>query len=138
MTLTLPSEYHPFRKGGVIPNPNYSGATPLEGTKALTKMFARLRHDRSLKDGLYKDERIYFKVNEPHKSGVPHMHILMFIPANRVERVKVAFRRLFSHKSNDIQSDIRNAASYVMKYINKTLPLSKREKLNAKERYLNA
>ena len=138
MTLTLTSEYHPYKKGGVIPNPNYNGSTPKEAVKELTKMFAKLRHDRALKDGLSKENRIYFRVNEPHKSGVPHTHILMFIPPERVERVKKAFKRLFDIRANDIQDDIQNSTAYVMKYINKTLPLSKQENLSEKDKYLNA
>lgn len=145
MTLTLPSEYHPYRtltrrgiSNKLIPNPNYNGTTPKDAVKVLTRMFAKLRHDRALKDGLSKDNRIYFRVNEPHKSGVPHTHILMFVPPHRVARVKKAFKRLFDTKANDIQDDIQNSTAYVMKYINKTLPLSKQDKLSEKDKYLNA
>ena len=145
MTLTLPSEYHKYktlsRRGiddKLISNPKYNRTTPKDAVKELTKMFARLRHDRALKDGLTKENRIYFRVNEPHKDGTPHTHILMFVPAERVERVKKAFKRLFDSRANDIQDDIQNSTSYVMKYINKTLPLSKKDKLSEKDKYLNA
>ena len=145
MTITLPSQYHKQKqlsrgknKNILIDNPKYNGTTPKESVKELTKMFARLRHDRALKDGLTKEDRIYFRVNEPTKSGTPHTHILMFVPVDRVERVKKAFKRLFDERANDIQDDIKNAASYVMKYINKTLPLSKAENLSEKDKYLNA
>lgn len=140
MTLTLPSEYHRFRVNKITKklelNPKYNDVTPREAVKRLTKMFAKLRQDRSLKE-LSKDERIYFRVNEPHKSGTPHTHILMFIPKDRIKRVVNAFKRLFNNRANDIKTKLRNAASYVMKYINKTLPLSKKEKLSNKEKYLN-
>ena len=49
--------------------------------------------------------------------------------------------RLFDQKGNDIRKideSIGNGVGYVMKYINKTLPLSKREALSEKEEYLNA
>lgn len=140
MTLTLPGEYHrmkqtKFRK--MIANPCYNGTSPAEAVKVLTKLFAKLRQDRSLKE-LSKEERIYYRVNEPHKDGTPHTHILMYIPADRVDRVIRAFNRLFDPSANDIQTDINDASAYVMKYINKTLPLSKKEKLSESERYLNA
>jgi len=96
-------------------------------------MLSKLRHHRSLKE-LSKNQRIFFRVNEPHKDGTSHTHILLFIPKNRIQRIKTAFNRLFDNKANDIQ----NAKAYVMKYINKTLPLSKKENLTKKERYLNA
>ena len=144
LTLTLPSEYHKYKtlqrngiKDKLVPNPKYNNIPAKDAVKILTKMFAKLRHDRSLKE-LSKEQRIYFRVNEPHKDGTPHTHILMFVPADRVERVKKAFKRLFFGPANDIQDDIENATSYVMKYINKTLPLSKQKNLSEKDKYLNA
>lgn len=141
MTLTLPSEFHKMKMDKktktLIPNPKYNHVTPKEAVKHLTKMFSRLRHDRSLKE-LSKDERIYFRVNEPHKNGTPHTHILLFVPKSSINRVVTAFKRLFDNRTNDIQTDIKNATSYIMKYINKTLPLSKKENLSTKEKYLNA
>lgn len=141
MTLTLPSEYHKMKMDkktkALIPNPKYNHVAPKEAVKHLTKMFSRLRHDRSLKQ-LTKDERIYFRVNEPHKNGTPHTHVLLFVPKSSIDRVVTAFKRLFDNKANDIQTDIKNATSYIMKYINKTLPLSKKENLSTKDKYLNA
>lgn len=141
MTLTLPSEFHKMKMDKktkvLIANPKYNHVTPKEAVKHLTKMFSRLRHDRSLKE-LTKDERIYFRVNEPHKNGTPHTHILLFVPKSSIDRVVTAFKRLFDNKANDIQTNIENATSYIMKYINKTLPLSKKENLSEKDKYLNA
>jgi len=140
MTITLPSEYHPFKqgsKGTLIKNPKYNGTRPSEALKVLTKRFAKLRNDRSLRN-ITKDERIYYRVNEPHKSGTPHTHILYYVPKDSVYKVMTAFKRLFPQQGNDIQNDINNSTAYIMKYINKTLPKSKAKKLTQKERYLNA
>jgi hypothetical protein len=141
MTLTLPSAYHKMKMdkktNTLISNSKYNFVTPKDAVKHLTKMFSRLRHDRSLKE-LTKDERIYFRVNEPHKNGTPHTHVLLFVPKSSIDRVVTAFKRLFDNKANDIQTNIENATSYIMKYINKTLPLSKKENLSKKDKYLNA
>jgi len=143
MTLTLPSEYHKYKttkRGKLIQNPKYNGIKPKESVKLLTKMFAKLRQDRSLKE-LKKEERIYFRVNEPHQDGTPHTHILMFIPSDRIKKVKSAYKRLFDIRANNIQvitNDINNSVAYVMKYVNKVLPLSKKKNLSIKEEYLNA
>ena len=141
MTITLPSEFHKMKTHRVtkelIYNPLYNGTTPREANKELTRMFARLRQDRGLKE-LTKEQRIYYRVNEPHKDGTPHTHILMFVPKDRIPRVVKAFNRLFFQKSNKIEINIRNASAYIMKYINKTLPLSKQSKLTEKEKYINA
>jgi hypothetical protein len=139
MTLTLPSRYHPFKlvNKKLLTNSHYDGTPPQEAVKALTQRFARLRNDRALRD-IPKAQRVYFRVNEPHKSGTPHTHILYFLPADKVERLVKAFKRLYPEKGNDIQTDLRDAVGYVMKYINKTLPKSKSKKLSRKDRYLNA
>lgn len=92
----------------MISNSKYNFVTPKDAVKHLTKMFSRLRHDRSLKE-LSKDERIYFRVNEPHKNGTPHTHVLLFVPKSSIDRVVTAFKRLFDNKANDIQTNIENA-----------------------------
>jgi hypothetical protein len=139
LTITLPSRYHPFKlvNKKLEDNPKYDGTPPREAVKALTRRFAKLRNDRALRI-IPKDERIYFRVNEPHQSGTPHTHILYYMPAQYVARFKKAFKRLFPEKGNDIQTDIRDGVGYVMKYINKTLPKSKSKKLSKRDRYLNA
>ena len=143
MTLTLPSEYHKYKttkNGTLTKNPKYNGLTPKDSVKVLTKYFARLRQDRSLKN-LSKEERIYFRVNEPHKDGTPHTHILMFLPKEAIPRVIRAYKRLYDDRANDIQiirDDINNSVAYVMKYVNKVLPLSKKKNLTQKEMFLNA
>lgn len=148
MTITLPSEYHSKKQtksGKLIDNPNYAGFTSKEGSKELTRLFAKLRQDRSLKE-LPKEQRAYFRAVEPHKDGTPHAHILLCIPKDRVDRVINAFARLYkenitSDSPNDIQKitdEIGSAVSYVMKYINKTLPMSKKENKTESDEYLNA
>jgi Bacteriophage replication gene A protein (GPA) len=144
MTLTLPSIYHKAKvtkSGKLVHNHNYAGLTECEGKKELTRMLARLRHDRSLKE-LAGNERMFFRITEPHKDGTPHTHILLFVPEDKIDRVISAFKRLFCQDSqaNDIQNitaDIQNAVGYVMKYINKTLPLSKKKGLTEKEECLH-
>lgn len=139
LTITLPSEFHKMktsRNGKLIRNPKYNGVEPKEAVKILTKMWAKLRQDRSLKE-LTKMQRMYYRVNEPHKDGTPHTHILLFIPKERIERIEKAFKHLYNQKSNKFEKNIRSATSYIMKYINKTLPMSKKE-ITKRDEYLNA
>jgi len=117
-------------------NPKYNGVDPKKAVKVLTKMWAKLRQDRSLKE-LSKMQRMYYRVNEPHKDGTPHTHILLFIPQERVLRVEKAFKHLFNPKTNKFETEIKSATSYIMKYINKTLPMSKKQ-LTLQDEYLNA
>ena len=139
LTMTLPSEFHRLKQtksGRLIKNPKYNGVEPKEAVKILTKMWSKLRHDRALKE-LTRSQRMYYKVNEPHKDGTPHTHILLFIPDDRIQRVEKAFNRLFNSKANKFVKDIINAKNYIMKYINKTLPKSK-EQITKDDEYLNA
>lgn len=138
LTMTLPSEFHEMKRSGakLIPNPKFNGTTPKEAVKVLTKQWAKLRQDRSLKE-LSKHQRMYYRVNEPHKDGTPHTHILLFIPKDRIDKVEAAFKRLFIQVGNKFEKNIRKASSYIMKYINKTIPLSK-EQTSESEHYLNA
>lgn len=140
LTITLPSAYHPGKQNEnkrIVANPYYEGYTPHEGSLHLTKMLKRLRDDRSYKL-IPKDQRHYFKVIEPHKDGTPHLHLLLFLPQEHKARITVAFKRLFPSKGNKIEDNLRNAGAYVMKYINKILPLSKKEKLSIQDQYMNA
>jgi hypothetical protein len=138
LTVTLPGEFHEMKQinGKLVPNPKYNGTTPKEAVKILTKQFAKLRQDRSLKE-LTKAQRMYYRVNEPHKDGTPHTHILLFIPKDRIDRVEVAFNRLFLQVGNKFEKNIKSASSYIMKYINKTLPMSK-EQISESDQFINA
>ncbi|QFR49863.1 replication endonuclease [Sulfurimonas lithotrophica] len=140
LTITLPSEFHKMKQDKktkqLIKNPKYNNIEPKEAVKVITKMWAKLRHDRSLKE-LSKNERMYYRVNEPHKDGTPHAHFLLFIPKDKIERVEKSFNRLYNPKTNKFVKDIENAKSYIMKYINKTLPKAKDE-LTQDDEYLNA
>jgi hypothetical protein len=138
LTMTLPSEFHEMKtfNGKLVSNPKYNGTAPKEAVKILTKQFAKLRQDRSLKE-LTKAQRMYYRVNEPHKDGTPHTHILLFIPKDRIDRVEVAFNRLFLQVGNKFEKNIKSASSYIMKYINKTLPMSK-EQISESDQYINA
>ena len=143
LTMTLPGEFHRQKRkypniddSPMINNPNYNNIKPKEAVKVLTKMWGKLRQDRSLKE-LTKQQRMYYRVNEPHKDGTPHTHILLFIPADRIERVEKAFKRFYNKRGNKFEKEIRSASSYIMKYINKTLPMSKKQQTRQEE-YINA
>lgn len=137
LTLTLPSAFHRMKVKNkkLVKNSKYNGVQPKEAVKVLTKMWGKLRQDRSLKE-LTKMQRMYYRVNEPHQDGTPHTHILLFVPSERIERIEKAFKRLFNPKANKLEKEIRSATSYIMKYINKTLPMSK-EKISKQDEYLN-
>lgn len=126
VTLTLPSEYHPFKtlqNGKKIKNKSFiddEAHNPKNATKELSKMLKKVFDSRIYKT-IPKDLRCYFRVTEPHKSGVPHLHISFFIPQDRVEKFKNMIHKKFVHTQHKVESNIHNPVSYLMKYILKTL-----------------
>lgn len=79
LTITCPSRFHRFTGSGK-PNPAWSGATPNDGQRYLTALWARVR-------AALKRRAIHyygFRVAEPHHDGCPHWHMLLFVdPAQR-------------------------------------------------------
>jgi hypothetical protein len=76
---------------------------------------------------------IYLKAAEPHKDGVPHFHVLLWIPQNYFESFKKDFERYFpapqNHKlitdgnegdTKGFQTAIHNPVGYIMKYATKS------------------
>ena len=126
-TITAPSEYHQTDKNRkLIYSPN-------DTAKALTQIFNKFtnlqvfqRMKRETNHGL-----IYFRVYEPHKSGVPHCHIMLFLPKNYILEVKNKFFEYFTNaekwgnnkKSLDFRYtfyNVNGAIAYIMKYVTKT------------------
>ncbi len=93
--------------------------TPRNASKELSRLFKKLFDDRSYKD-IDKDDRCYFRVTEPHKDGTPHIHMSLFVPFDRVERIEKAFKRKFPQPQGKIEKDIRKPVNYLMKYVLKT------------------
>jgi len=132
LTLTLSSKFHPFKtlkNGKVITNINYKFLNQedaiIEGYQELKNIYRifykRVKnHSRNI---------YYIKVVEPHKSLIPHMHIMLFIePKQLVITKKLFYKVCKEHKLKRIEFDesllhenIDNAVGYIMKYILKTL-----------------
>lgn len=135
-TITLPSEYHPFKtlkNGTKVKNPKYAGFTPNEGAKELSKMFKSLLDLRCYRN-IDKEYKCYFRVYEPHKSGVPHLHFSMFVPSENILDIKEKFKEYMNINYNDLQFDfqtnINNPVGYLMKYILKTFDELKKDNKN--------
>ena len=78
LTLTLPSRFHPVKRGrggSVVPNENYCGASPRDGQQWLKDMWAKLRDSAARKELHMRGLR----VAEPHHDGMPHWHTLVWV-----------------------------------------------------------
>lgn len=78
VTATAPSRYHRFAGG--VDNPKWCGDLPIAAHHSLMRAWAAAR-------AKLQRLEIYpygFRVVEPHHDGVPHWHMLLFVPADKV------------------------------------------------------
>ncbi len=137
VTLTAPSKFHrKYEDGNYVVNPN-------ETSKALTQIwnkFTNLQVFQKMKKELGFG-LTYFRVYEPHKSGVPHLHALVFLPACYILPVKKKFLEYFKNKDKwganhggigfryTWYKEKGGAVGYVMKYILKTFEDTNRDSI---------
>jgi len=123
-SLTLPSEWHPMKtlkNGKVVPNPLYDASrSPKDGSKELSAMLQSLWNDR-LYRSIPLENRVFFRVTEPHKDGTPHLHVSFFIPEEYVPQFVEVLNRLYPEPLGKVVTDVRSPVAYLMKYILKTL-----------------
>lgn len=131
LTITLPDRFHPSSK-------NYDDSlTVRDGVRYLSdawRSFRDLKIFRRIKKSLGQNI-IYIKVIEPHKSGVPHLHVMLFLPKrfiiNRDKRLSMRhiFKRHFVSDGASTyaqnfkytwHNEAGGAVAYIMKYLNKT------------------
>ncbi|MCX6077025.1 MAG: hypothetical protein NTW78_09115 [Campylobacterales bacterium] len=94
--------------------------TPRNASKELSKMLKDFFNERSYR-GIEKDERCYFRVTEPHKDGTPHLHMSLYVPADKVKSIVSSINRLFPAPLSKIETEVNSPVSYLMKYVLKTL-----------------
>ena len=128
ITLTAPSKYHKKdRKGNLNINPNETAKELTQIWNKFTSLQLFRRIKKELGHGL-----IYFRVYEPHKSGVPHLHAMLFLPKDYILEVKKRYYSYFTDKqrwgNNKKSIDFKytwynsagGAIAYIMKYVTKT------------------
>lgn len=147
ITLTLPSEYHPFKSIKYKDKRLYTD---------LNYEFEFNNIEESIKSGydylshiyrtFYKrvknsvTDLLYVKVVEAHKTFIPHFHILFFVKKEEIKIIRKNFDNI-SHEFNLSQTDlelvninelqekknpniktgVNRASKYIMKYITKSL-----------------
>lgn len=122
-------------------------------TKAMNKetfdvhdlyMVMRWQWDRFTSTRTFKNMRKEFKIGylfatEPHESGVPHAHVLLYVPSNYILKLKEEFKKIFdapmnitqdkkrlspeqikNGELNGFQWTISNPVGYILKYVTKS------------------
>lgn len=128
ITLTAPSKYHKKNRLGELkinPNKTAKELTQIWNKFTNLQVFQRMRKQTG--NGL-----MYFRVYEPHKSSVPHLHAMVFIPSEYILEVKNKYYEYFTDKvkwgNNKKSIDFKytwynsagGAVAYIMKYVTKT------------------
>ena len=132
ITLTVPSKFHPFKtlKNGVnVINKNYKF---VKLDDAIVEAYEELK---TIYRTFYKrlkncSKNIYYiKITEPHKSLIPHMHILIFVENEHLSNTKKLFIKIYKeyklqrvdYDESILYDNLNNAVGYIMKYVLKTL-----------------
>lgn len=119
LTLTAPAHMHPNPSVG---KNTWDGTTPDAAHKWIHKAWRRAE-SRLRKQGIVVAG---LRVVEPHADACPHWHVLVFAHASEMEQIESTLRQQPEWKSEAGMKFVRNdgraaAASYVMKYITKTI-----------------
>ncbi|HOI82975.1 MAG TPA: replication endonuclease, partial [Campylobacterales bacterium] len=106
-----------------VSNEKWNGKDPREAMADLSDMWRGFLDLRLLKRIKKAGGRVYMKTVEPHGSGVPHVHIMMWIPKSFIVPLKKVFKAYFAGRTTfkyKFDGDEGGAVAYIMKYINKT------------------
>lgn len=132
ITLTVPSEFHPFKtlkNGFIIENKKYKFS---KLDNAITEAYEKLREIyRTFYKRLKSNSKniYYIKIVEPHKSLIPHIHILLFVEKEQQQNTKKLFLKIYKefelkkvdYDEKILVQNINNPVGYIMKYVLKTL-----------------
>jgi hypothetical protein len=128
VTLTAPSKYHKkdrFGKLKINPNQTAKDQTQIFNRFTGLNVFRKLKKQTG-------NSLMYFRVYEPHKSSVPHLHAMLFLPKEYILQVKNKYYEYFTDKvkwgNNKKSIDFKytwynsagGAVAYIMKYVTKT------------------
>ena len=128
--FTLPSEYHQQKlitlKSGrkkLVYNKKYINDEKHSVSAGASKLQALVRKiigSRCFR-GIASDKRCYITTKEPHLDGTCHLNFLVFVPKEQFSDCVRVIKDNFLDTHSRVETDIKNATSYVMKYIFKTL-----------------
>lgn len=132
ITLTVPSQYHPFKtlkNGVIVENKKYKFVklddSIIEAYQELKGIYRTFyKRLKNCSKNIY-----YIKITEPHKSFIPHMHILLFIEKEHLSNSKKLFLKIYKefnlqridYDESILNDNLNNAVAYIMKYVLKTL-----------------
>lgn len=146
ITLTLPTQYHPYTNKNTNYNDKYDkDLSKNDGYKLLNQTFRKIQKDMYDNEFTKKITFDFIKVIEYHKSLTPHLHGVVWVPERLVKDFKEHLKNVFgSIKLKEIQTDkidkvkynknrnigrseveqikdLKRVVPYLLKYIKKSL-----------------
>lgn len=124
LTLTAPANYHPNPMNG---RSSFDQTSSLNSQKYLTRTWAKLRALLNKRGTPFSLEKCFgVRTAELHKDGCVHWHILMFIDPTTLDSFQKCLDFYFTSQQADVKEiDGVAAATYVLKYIGKTVDATK-------------
>lgn len=124
LTLTAPANYHPNPMNG---RSSFDQTSSYDSQKYLTRTWAKLRALLNKRGTPFSLEKCFgVRTAELHKDGCVHWHILMFIDPTALESFQKCLDFYFTSRQADVKEiDGVAAATYVLKYIGKTVDSTK-------------
>jgi len=119
ITLTCPAEHHP---SSIEYNPFISVKDSYE---FLLDIFRNVYNNFKVNQSRIENMK-FIRVIEPHKSFVPHLHAIIYVPASSVDNFRNHFNnqvKRYKLKQTDykVLDTARYAVTYLLKYVQKTL-----------------
>ena len=169
LTITAPSQFHPFKtvKGIKQLNKNFTYDTLREAIPAsyivieeISRQFYKALKER-LRGSKIDDQLLFVKVNEFHNTFIVHQHLMIMLPKDvmvhtkkrngkkvslgawaRAKFYEILKKNDFNYsthplkKSNDFKKiidDGRSISKYMVKYIQKTLTMTKTDEYGSND-----
>lgn len=127
LTLTAPANFHPNPLKG---KSSFDQSSAADSQKYLSHTWSKLRALLSKRETPFSLETCFgVRTAELHKDGCIHWHILMFIDPALISSFQDALDHYFTSRQADVKTiDGVAAATYVLKYIGKTIDPSQLER----------
>gem|GEM_PF-3463119 len=121
LTVTMPSEYHTQMNGETYDEMIDRGRRFISSS---WRSFRMLKINKKVRDK-YGKPPPYYKVPEPHQSGVPHLHLVIYVPKEFFTEFKKKVKQHFSghtkliYKFRRYKNGTHGIIAYVAKYVSK-------------------
>lgn len=124
LTLTTPSKFHKYSSFNKTYNEKYDNETTInEAYRLLNDTFREIYKNFKINQKFKKIE--YSKVIEPHENLTPHLHSILYIKKEYLEKFlkhlnNIIIKNEIGQHKIEVLKDTSRGCSYLLKYVQKT------------------